>query len=655
MKQVVDKRCVFLIYAGLALAIIIAFEPVRHNGFVNYDDYEYITENPYVKSGINPESVIWAFNTQGKGGNWHPLTWLSHMLDCELFGIRPLWHHLTNLLLHIASTLLLFWLLKKMTGAVWPSAFVAAVFALHPLHVESVAWAAERKDVLSGLFWMLTIAAYIRYVQCKTIGRYLLLFLFLGLGLMAKPMVVTLPFVLLLLDYWPLDRFQCRYQSKDKAFKQPQKASSNYQRTTLYHLIFEKIPLFVLVAASCVVTYIVEQSAVSTESQADVSLNLRVANALVSYVSYLGKMIYPTGLAVLYPHPGDSLPVWQITVSVVILAGISAFTIYMGKRLRYLPAGWLWYLGTLIPVIGLVQVGSQAMADRFTYLPSIGAFIMVAWGAADIFAKWQYRKPVLAITAGAVLCLLLMFTRVQAGYWRNNFVLFQHTLVVTENNYIIHKNYANALYEKGLINEAVAHYNKALKIAPGYLVARLNVGMIFLEQKRFSKAIACFNKVLELEPDHCRAHFGLGAALVEQGRYDDAVKHFNKALRGKLNKPEVYHYLALAYQRLDRYDLAIKNYNEALKINPQYALARMNIGLVFLRQKRFDEAVDCFNKVLQLKPDWPDVYYYLGLVYARQGKYEQAIQSYEEALRLRPVYPDAVEGLEMALKNTGQN
>ena len=654
MKRAVNEWYVFLVYVGLALVTIIAFEPIRHNGFVNYDDYEYIIENPQVKSGTNHESFIWAFTAQDKGGNWHPLTWLSHILDCEMFGIEPFWHHLTNLLFHTANTLLLFWVFKRMTGALWPSAFVAAAFALHPLHVESVAWAAERKDVLGGFFWMLTIIAYVRYAQRGGTGWYLLVVLAFCMGLMAKPMVVTLPFVLLFLDYWPLGRFGGGGQSKGENLRQFQSAEVRYKEAGLYRLIGEKIPLFILTVVLCVVTYVVEQRGVPMDSQGNVSVNSRIANALISYVSYIVKMLYPSRLAVLYPHPGDSLPAWRVIVSIIVLAGISAVAIYMGRRRRYLAVGWLWYLGTLVPVIGLVQIGSQAMADRYTYLPSIGIFIMVAWGTAELFAKWRYRKVLLGITSGAVLAVLLICTRVQTGHWRDSFTLFEHTLAVTENNYVIHKSYGNTLYENGRLKEAVAHYNEALRIAPKYLIARMNVGMVFLQQGRFDEAIAHFNKVLQLEPEHCRAHFGLGAALIEQGKYDDAVNHFNKALQGKLNRPEVYHYLGLAYQRQGKYELAIQSYSEALRIDPKYMLAQMNIGLVFLKQERFDEAIECFNKVLQLEPGYADAYFHLGLVYARQGKYEQAIKNYKEAIRLKPDYPDAIAGLKMALKEQSE-
>lgn len=448
MKQTHDKSYVLVICFGLVVATVIAFEPVRNNKFVEYDDDVYVTENEHVKNGIRPVSVIRAFTTPD-AGNWHPLTWLSHMLDCELFGLNPFWHHLSNLLFHIANTLLLFLILKKMTGSVWPSGFVAAAFALHPLHVESVAWVAERKDVLSGFFWMLTIAAYILYARRPSLIRYLLVVLFLCLGLMAKPMVVTLPFVLLLLDYWPLCRFGQPYQNRDeKDLSRSQSGGVYYAKSSFWRLVTEKIPLFALVAASAVITFIVQQGAGAMKPGDRFSLSVRISNALVSYIGYILKIFCPIRLAALYPHPGGNLPVWQPIVSAVLLAGITAIVIYLGRHRRYLPVGWLWYLVTLVPVIGLVQVGSQAMADRYTYLPSIGIFIIVAWGTAEFFSGWRYRKIVFRLTAGVVLAVLLILTRIQVGYWRNNSTLFGHALDVTKDNFIMHNNFGNAFVKK---------------------------------------------------------------------------------------------------------------------------------------------------------------------------------------------------------------
>ena len=372
----VKKVHYFLICGALVLAIFVAFEPLRHNDFVNYDDDRYVTENPRVNCGITRQSLIWAF-TGPHYGMWHPLTSLSHILDCQLFGLNPLWHHFSNLLLHIANTLLLFWVLKKMTGSFWPSAFVAAVFGLHPFSVESVAWLAERKNVLSGFFWILTIAAYMYYARHSNIRRFLLLILVFSLGLMAKPMVVTLPFVLLLLDYWPLDRFESAGQTQNHL----QSSGPGYQRASLRHLIAEKIPLLILSAYVSLITFAFQRTGGAMNLGQDIPFVSRIANALVSYISYLFKMVYPAGLAVLYPHPRNDLPSWKPVICLVILIAVS-IVIYLARRRRYLVVGWLWYLGILVPVLGLVQVGGQAMADRYTYLPLIGIYIIFAWGCA---------------------------------------------------------------------------------------------------------------------------------------------------------------------------------------------------------------------------------------------------------------------------------
>ena len=518
MERPVNKPFILLIYVVLSVATLIAFEPARLNGFVNYDDDDYVTRNPQVTSGLTPESVRWAFTTPYMA-NWHPLTWLSHMLDCELFGLNPLWHHLTSLSFHIANTLLLFWVLKRMTGAVWQSAFVAAVFALHPLRVESVAWVAERKDVLSGFFWMLTMAFYVRYAERVGIGRYIAVFLSFGLGLMAKPMLVTLPFVLLLLDYWPLGRFQL---GKGAGYR------------SLFHLVREKVPLFVLSAASSVVTFIVQQSAGAMKPAESFGLNVRISNAIVSYLGYIFKMIYPSGLAPLYPHPGDNLPRWQPIVFFVILAAALVAIIYM--RRRYLTAGGLWYLGTLVPVIGLVQVGEQVMADRYTYLPSIGIFIMVGWGANELLERWRYRKIGLGMATAMVLAALLICTRMQARHWQNNLTLFRHTIEVTRNNFVMHTNYGNALLEEGRLEPAIENYNEALRIKPNYAAAINNLAWILAttEDTRFrnpADAVKLAQRACVLtnykDPQSLDT---LAAAYAAAGRFEEAIETAEKAM-----------------------------------------------------------------------------------------------------------------------------
>jgi len=565
------QKIILLVYLALALATAIAYEQVRHNDFVSYDDFAYVTENPDVSSGITRNSVIWAF-TSVHVGNWHPLTGLSHMLDCQLFGLDAFWHHLTNLFFHIANTLLLFAVLKKITGAVWRSAFVAAAFALHPLHVESVAWLAERKDVLSGLFWMLTIAAYIRYAQHPAIRKYLLVVLVFALGLMAKPMLVTLPFVLLLLDYWPLGRFQWSPESINAISTPSESINAAYRKATMFRLISEKIPLFVLSAASSVVTFIAQKSQAAVMSTEILPVNLRVANALVSYFSYIGKLFYPTRLAVLYPFSGDSLN-WQPIVSLLLLAVISAGVIYKARRCPYLAVGWLWYIGTLVPVIGLVQVGSQAMADRYTYLPSIGIFIMVAWGANDLVAKWRYRKIVLAAMAGIILSVMLLCTKMQVQHWLNSLTLFKHAITVTENNFVMHYNFANALRRDGKIDQAIGHFEETVRINPKYYNGQNNLALAYYLKGKMSRAITCWRKAIEVKPDFIDAINNL--AWVRATHQDSDVRNSDEAIHlakrtcelTEYNRPDLLDTLAAAYAAAGKFDEAVAIAERAFELS----------------------------------------------------------------------------------------
>ncbi|MCK4752053.1 MAG: tetratricopeptide repeat protein [Planctomycetes bacterium] len=591
MERTSNKQYILLIYVILALVTAIAFEQVRQHEFVSYDDYEYVTENPQVNKGLTRQSIVWSF-TANYASNWHPATWLSHMLDCQLFGLNAGWHHLVNLFFHIVNTLLLFYVLKKMTSVIWPSAFVAAAFALHPLHVESVAWVAERKDVLSTFFWLLTIAAYIYYANRPSIRRYLLVFLFFAIGLMAKPMVVTLPFVLLLLDYWPLHRLSKR-------------------------VLLEKIPLLVLVVISCVITLLVQQRAGSMEQP---PLGYRISNVLVSYIQYIDKMIYPADLAVLYPVVAKKLLLWQPIASFVILVVISAGIIRTAGRRKYLTVGWLWYLGTLVPVVGFVQVGLQSMADRYTYLPSIGIFIIVAWGVTELSAKLPYRKVILGIIGTIVLLAMLVCTRLQVGYWQNNLALYEHALEVTENNYVMHNNFGDALYSDDRIDEALMHFDQALQISPKYTDALNNKGRVFIELGKIDEAIAIFNEVLQLKSDSVQAFTNFGVALKKQDKIDEAIEKWKKALQ----------------------------------IKPDYPGANYNIGLAMAQRGQYDAAVRYFNDALTVKPDWPEVLYNLGGIYIRQGKLELAAEQCAEALRLKPDYLKANVALANILVQLGR-
>jgi len=451
MDKASKKYRTAFIYLSLAIATLAVYRPVQRCDFVNYDDPEYVTANPAVRAGLTYKGLLWASAT-GHAGNWHPLTWLSHMLDCELFGLEPGWHHLTNLLLHTANTLLLFFALFQLTSARWPSAFVAAAFALHPLHVESVAWIAERKDLLSTFFWLLTIIAYVRYVKEPDKIRYLLAMLCFALGLMAKPMLVTLPVVLLLLDYWPLGRFE---SPRTPAGRPP-----------LLNLVREKAPFFVLSAFSCVITFLVQRSAGAVVKAESIPFMQRLTNALVSYVKYIQQMFLPGKLAVFYPHPHDTLPNGQVLFALVLLLGISVLVIRFARNRRYLVTGWFWYIITLLPVIGLVQVGGQARADRYSYVPLIGLFIIVAWAAGRLLAKFKYQKALAGVLFIAGSLAMATCTHLQLQNWRNSITLFEHALKVTKGNYVAHYHLARALADDARADEAIIQLRETLLLKP---------------------------------------------------------------------------------------------------------------------------------------------------------------------------------------------
>ena len=473
-----------LVCLVLVVATGLAYWQVLHHDFVNFDDHYYVTENDRVQAGLTPEGFIWAFTTTD-ASNWHPLTWLSHMLDCELYGLNPGGHHLTNLLFHLASTLLLFIVFTRMTAALWRSALVAILFALHPLHVESVAWVAERKDVLSTLFWILTMWAYLHYVRHGGFKRYLLVLVAFTLGLMAKPMLVTLPFVLLLLDYWPLGRYQFGQSGAASHTAMSASIVPRRSRSGALALVLEKTPLLALAAISSVVTYLVQQSGQAMQYMETLPLTVRIANALVSYVAYIGKTIWPANLAVFYPHPGYTLPMWQAAGAGLLLVFISIVTIRSMSRYPYLAVGWLWYLGTLVPVIGLVQVGEQAMADRYTYVPLIGLFIIAAWGLWDLEKKWHRQKIVFALI---LLLPLTVCTWRQLHYWRDSISLWEHALAVTKKNALAHNNLGGAFEEEGNAEKAIANFYEALRHDPEYLIARNNLGLALFREGKITEA-----------------------------------------------------------------------------------------------------------------------------------------------------------------------
>jgi hypothetical protein len=484
----------------LALLTLVVYWSCLDHSFVNYDDPDYVTQNPHVQAGLTLRGVRWAC-TSRDCANWHPLTWLSLELDATLFGGQNArGFHCINVLLHTVNTVMLFWVLSAMTGAVWRSAVVAALFALHPLHVESVAWVAERKDVLSTLFWMLTLAAYLAYVRRPRVGRYLLVMLTLGSELMAKPMLVTLPFVLLLLDYWPLRRSD-----------------------SVRQLVLEKVPLFALVLASCALTFLVQRRSQAVASLERFPLDVRVGNALLAYATYLGKTFWPLHLAVFYPHPGATISIVSVLAAASLLLVITVLVLGPGRHWPYLAVGWLWYLGTLVPVIGLVQVGNQAMADRYTYVPLIGVFLALTWGASDLARAWHMPRFVLAAGTVAVLAACVILTRTQEAYWKDDLSLYPHTIAVTQRNVLAHYNLGKALKDLGRPAEAETEYRTAIELAPTDAKIHNNLGNVLTDLGRREEALTEFRQAIALDFETALPHLNLGRALLEEGRFAEAL------------------------------------------------------------------------------------------------------------------------------------
>jgi tetratricopeptide (TPR) repeat protein len=588
-KSVLKYRVLFLC-ALLGIVIFAVYLPVRNHEFISFDDDAYVTKNPNVQSGLTSQNIKWAFTT-GHASNWHPLTWLSHQLDYSLFDGNSGAHHLVNVLFHVANSLLLLIVLNRLTKRLWPSAFVAALFALHPLHVESVAWVAERKDVLSTFFWFLTMLAYTRYAEKPSAFRYVTTLILFALGLMSKPMLVTLPFVLLLLDYWPLDRIR-----------------------NLKKVVIEKIPFFLLSAVSSIITYAVQQKGGAV---AVAPLNERLANAVYSYLAYIGKMFWPSNLAVLYPQPAGGIPSAKVVLYAFILVLITAIIIYFCKRHKYLLVGWLWFLGTLVPVIGIVQVGSQSLADRYTYVPLIGLFIVIAFAAADLFSKMPFRKIILSILAVAILSACAIATSIQLRYWKNSISLFEHTIAVTKDNAIIYNSYASVIGPLGEYEKAVKYLTEAVRIMPDFPEAHYNLGNALRNLGNFDEAVKQYNITLKLDPAYTSAHYALGLALADKGDYDAAIEQYKICLkpdtvrprnitRAGPDTPKLLASIGSAFAQKGQFALAIEYYNQALKLNPDYVPANALLAFAFEKTGRTDEAIKYYKKALQTDPNFTE-------------------------------------------------
>jgi len=626
-----------LIPLVLALVTLAVFWQVRDHEFINLDDEQYVTQNAHVRGGLTAGGLAWAFTTT-HASNWHPLTWLLHMLDSQLFGMDPAGHHLVNLLFHVANTLLLFLVLNRMTQALWQSAAVAFLFALHPLHVESVAMVAERKDVLSTFFLLLTLWAYFVYTRSPGIARMIPVVAFFALGLLSKPMLVTLPFVLLLLDYWPLGRTaapertvphplptpgvespgkkkkQKKKQTGESPPAPPVREEPSAAAAIPWALVTEKIPLFALTILSSIMTFHAQQKGGAMSTLDDIPLLKRLGNALISCTSYIVKTVFPQGLAVFYPYP-VSLPAWQVLGSAALIGAITFFAVRFRKRFPYALVGWLWYLGTLVPVIGIVQVGMQSMADRYTYVPHIGLFIAVAWGVGELASRQPLGRKILAALTGIVFAGLTVMTWNQITYWRSSITLFEHALSVTEQNGLAHLNLGFALNRAGKGSEAAEHYRE----------------------------------VLQINPNSSGGHFNLANYYSSTGRKDEALRHYREAVRINPRYTNAYNNMGLLMVSERRAEEAIPYYRSAIELDPSNAGIRYNYGIALAAAGSLPEAIEQFKSALESRSDYPEAHNYLGMALQMQGNREEAIRHFRQALWLRPDFAPARRNLESAL------
>jgi tetratricopeptide (TPR) repeat protein len=666
----------------LALVTLVVFWPVRTCEFLSLDDSTYITDNPYLRMGLSLKGVLWAFGTN-YAAMWHPLTWLSYLLDADLFGLDPSGPHIINLLWHIGNALLLFLVLRDVTGAHWRSLFVAALFALHPLHTESVAWLSERKDVLSTFFALLALWAYCRYAGTRS-GKsedrspkaerspksenrtqqlssiqypessiphpvssmrnpasalpYLLCLGFFALGLMSKPMVVTLPFLLLLLDYWPLERFP----------------DSRFQFPALWRLVREKVPFFLLSLCACVLTFWAARKGGAVQSLTDLSLGVRLENAFVAYARYLGKALWPTHLAVPYPHVSQwPLPV--VAFAIVLMLGLSALALRFGRKLPFAVTGWFWFIGTLVPVIGLVQVGEHSLADRYTYVPLIGLFIVLAWGAEAAFARWRVPRLAGGIAAAVLIAACAARTRDQLRYWQSSQSVFTHSIAVTKDNWLAYFALGCDLSEKDRLPEAIQDYQRALQINPVSSETLNNLGNAYLRQDQTSKAVECLAAAVRLKPDRAEYRSNLGAALDKAGQTAEAINEYTEALRRSPDDALTHFRLGNTLAALGHTSEAIEHYRRALAERPDYTQALNNLGIALFKQGNLDEAVQQFRNVLRLDPSHASAYCNLANALAAQYKWPEAAEQYALAVRLMPDSIDAHYGLALVLERLGQH
>ena len=631
-----------VICLGLVLLTAALYWPVRNHDFINYDDDLYVTQNAMVQKGLTLEGVGWAFTTD-HAYNWHPLTWLSHMLDCRLFGLDAGAHHLMSVAGHAANAVLLFLLLFRLTGAVWRSAAVAALFAVHPLRVESVAWIAERKDVLCLFCWLLTIHAYVHYVKQPDRRRYLLLLLAGAVAMLSKPMIVTLPFTLLLLDVWPLGRLPV--ETGNRRDGETAKAPlPRFPVAPLLGLVREKIPLFIFAAGLSAITFWIQKETGAVSVGQHYTFGNRCANAVVSYLRYLGKFVWPADLALPYPHPG-SWPVTTALAGAVLLFALSVIFMHAAGRRPWLLVGWLWYLGTLVPVIGLIQVGGQAMADRYTYVPMIGIAVMLVWGAADLLEAVSLRRFILWAAGILAIAGCVVATSLQLRHWRNSETLFRHIIEVTPNNAIAQFNLGHTLAAQKKLAEAIEHYAIGLSLSPNDAKGHLNLGRALEEHGAPDQAVRHYKQALQLRPDWVDAHSAMGLILALRRDLDGAVAHFSAILALDPGNSRAHNNLGNTLYLQGKFDAAIPHFARAIQLAPENTDAIVNLGLALDAAGKRGEALMAFTRAAQLKPDHAPIHYQLAVMLTDAGKLPEALPHYREAVRLKPDWPELLSHL----------
>jgi len=619
-------------WIGIAMVVTVlaVYSQVAEHGFIDFDDGIYILNNAHVRTGLTSENIRWAL-TSLEASNWHPLTWISHMLDCQVYGLRPAGHHLTSLFLHVANCLLLFLVLRTATGDLWRSALAATLFGLHPLHIESVAWVSERKDVLSSFFWMLTILAYLNYARRGRALPYMLALMLFAFGLMCKPMLVTLPFVLLLLDLWPLGRFTC----------------TSLNARSPIHVWYEKIPFLVLSVASCVVTYMAQSRGKVVLSLETVSLVDRIMNGCLSYVQYLLKLIWPHRLAIFYPHPGSTVSVLQGLLSGVFLILVSVLVVRYSRQRPSLFCGWFWYLGTLVPVIGILQVGVQAMADRYTYLPSIGLLILLIWSIPGSLSRGLRGR--LLTTAGAlsiVICLSVT-TWCHLRHWESTETVFRHALRVTRNNHVAHYNLGNALLGQGRSDAAVTEYQKALDIWPDYPDVHNNLGLVRAGEGKLEDAISHYRRAIRVDPRHMLAQLNLADALGGLGRFGEALALYRAVLADHPEEGVIHNRMGVLLAESGRMAEAEKHLRRAVTLCRDCPEPLNNLGRVLMLSGSFGPAARYLKQAIAVRPDYAEAYNNLGLVRWHEGDLDAAAGFLESALAIRPAYAKARANLNL--------